>query len=203
MKKVMKCLSALLILLLLLAAVAAASADGSRCTREEFLNWYEKAKERAAGADHLLGPGGDILNRVYTIIMPGETIAVLPKYGLDKDNEYSIQGGIMAFNFDIYQFDAAVADTNYWEFHRNTLPRTALPKNAKLTLLSQDTIPVPYGARIGLKEVEEGSTISGIEKLTREEQVEELAKLVGGVSVSDAARTNAKELIDYAAKLKK
>ena len=52
------------------------------------------------------------------------------------------------------------------------------------------------------KEVEEGSTISGIEKLTKDEQVEELAKLVGGVSVSDAARTNAKELIDYAAKLK-
>ena len=53
------------------------------------------------------------------------------------------------------------------------------------------------------KEVEDGSTISGIEKLTREEQVEELAKLVGGVSVSDAARTNAKELIDYASRLKK
>ena len=53
------------------------------------------------------------------------------------------------------------------------------------------------------KEVEEGSTISGIEKLTSEEQVEELAKLVGGVSVSDAAKTNAKELIDYAARLKK
>ena len=52
------------------------------------------------------------------------------------------------------------------------------------------------------KEVEGSSTISGIEKLTKEEQVEEVARLVGGVMVTDTARANAKELIDYAAAVK-
>lgn len=48
------------------------------------------------------------------------------------------------------------------------------------------------------KEVEGSSTISGIERLSREEQVEEVARLVGGITLTDAARANAKELIAYA-----
>lgn len=52
------------------------------------------------------------------------------------------------------------------------------------------------------KEVEGSSTISGIEKLSAEEQIEEVARLVGGITVTDTARANAKELIAYAAALK-
>ena len=52
------------------------------------------------------------------------------------------------------------------------------------------------------KEVEGSSTISGIEKLTKDEQVEEVARLVGGIMVTDTARANAKELIEYAASMK-
>ena len=52
------------------------------------------------------------------------------------------------------------------------------------------------------KEVEGSSTISGIEKLTKEEQVEEVARLVGGIHLTDTARANAKELIEYAAAIK-
>ena len=52
------------------------------------------------------------------------------------------------------------------------------------------------------KEVEGTSTISGIEKLRKEEQVEEVARLVGGITVTDTARANAKELIAYAEALK-
>ena len=52
------------------------------------------------------------------------------------------------------------------------------------------------------KEVEGSSTISGIEKLGKEDQVEELARLVGGIMVTDTARAAAKELIDHAAAMK-
>ena len=52
------------------------------------------------------------------------------------------------------------------------------------------------------KEVEGSSTISGIEKLSKEEQVEEVARLVGGIQVTDTARANAKELIEYASAMK-
>ena len=52
------------------------------------------------------------------------------------------------------------------------------------------------------KEVEGSSTISGIEKLNETEQVEEVARLVGGITVTDTARANAKELIAYASSLR-
>ena len=53
------------------------------------------------------------------------------------------------------------------------------------------------------KAVEGGSTISGIAKLTNDERVGELAKLVGGSTVSQAAIENAKELINNAQILKR
>ncbi len=52
------------------------------------------------------------------------------------------------------------------------------------------------------KEVADGSTISGIEKLSDTERIEELANILGGVETSSAARVNAKELIDNANKYK-
>jgi len=52
------------------------------------------------------------------------------------------------------------------------------------------------------KGVEGGSTISGIELLSQDERVNELAKLVGGSTVSQAALENAKELIENARNIK-
>ena len=52
------------------------------------------------------------------------------------------------------------------------------------------------------KEVTDGSTISGVVKLSGNERIEELANILGGVEVSSAARVNAKELIDNANKYK-
>ena len=162
MKKTMKWLFVLLVLFLLTAALAATAAADGYCTREQFQAWYEAAKQRLIdqAPDHILGPDGDILaeGRVYTIIMPGETVGILPSYGLDRDYEYSIQGGIMAFHFTIYQFDEAKPYDEEYEFHRNTLPRTSLPERPNLTPLNKpETLPIPYGARIGLDYVVPGS----------------------------------------------
>ncbi|MCF0142734.1 MAG: DNA repair protein RecN [Parasporobacterium sp.] len=44
------------------------------------------------------------------------------------------------------------------------------------------------------KEVADGSTISGIRKLTEDQQAMELAKLVGGVTITESALANAREL---------
>ncbi len=176
MKKTMFGLSVLLMLCLLLAlpltgtaedTAAAQNAPEGACTRDQFVKWYDEAKARLEEEkpEHLLGPEGDI-NRagktrieVYTVILPGEKVGVLPEYSLDKDGEYSIQGGIMSFGFTIYQMDEAKADTEYDDFHRKTLPRSELPANPKMTALKKETMPVPYGARIGLETVEDGSIL--------------------------------------------
>ena len=52
------------------------------------------------------------------------------------------------------------------------------------------------------KSVEDGSTISGIEELSREQMTEEIARLVGGAEISAAALMNARELKDSAQKMK-
>ena len=44
------------------------------------------------------------------------------------------------------------------------------------------------------KEVEEGATISGIEKLTEDQQIEEIARLLSGDKITPAALENAREL---------
>ena len=52
------------------------------------------------------------------------------------------------------------------------------------------------------KSVEDGSTISGIEELSREQMTEEIARLVGGAEISAAALMNARELKDSAQRMK-
>jgi len=44
------------------------------------------------------------------------------------------------------------------------------------------------------KTVENGKTITRIHKLNKEEQVEELARLLGGAEITDAVRENAREM---------
>lgn len=139
------------------AGQTAVAAPEGACTRAQFAAWYEDAKARTAGADHLLGPDGDINNNAVSIILPGESIAVLPGYSLDKDGEYSIQGGIMSFGFTIYQLNDEKPVTE--SFGVKLLPRTPLPASTKLTETAWETMPVPYGARIGLTEVEDGSAL--------------------------------------------
>ena len=136
----------------------AATPRESLCDMEEFQAWLEETRTRAADADHLLGPGGDINNQNLTFILPGESIAVLPDYHLDDPyGDYSIQGGIMAFFFTIYQLDEPVMMTTYDYSTESTLTRTQPPTTLRLTATATETMPVPYGARPGLEEVEEGS----------------------------------------------
>lgn len=52
------------------------------------------------------------------------------------------------------------------------------------------------------KSIEDGSTISGIEGLSEEQMTEEIARLVGGAEITEAARSNARELKEAARKLK-
>ena len=44
------------------------------------------------------------------------------------------------------------------------------------------------------KMVENGKTITKIHKLNKEEQIEELARLLGGAEITDAVRENAREM---------
>lgn len=52
------------------------------------------------------------------------------------------------------------------------------------------------------KEFEDGSTISGIEELSEEEMTAEIARLVGGAEITEAALMNARELKAAAGKLR-
>ncbi|MCR4831413.1 MAG: DNA repair protein RecN [Pseudobutyrivibrio sp.] len=53
------------------------------------------------------------------------------------------------------------------------------------------------------KNVENGHTISGIKKLYDDENVEELARMLGGSVITEAVMNNAKEMIELAQKYKK
>ena len=53
------------------------------------------------------------------------------------------------------------------------------------------------------KRVEKGRTITGVRRLNRQEQVEELARILGGVEITDAVRLNADEMKDMAERTKK
>ena len=53
------------------------------------------------------------------------------------------------------------------------------------------------------KRVEKGRTITGVRRLNRQEQVEELARILGGVEITDAVRLNAGEMKEMAERTKK
>ena len=53
------------------------------------------------------------------------------------------------------------------------------------------------------KRVEMGRTITGVRRLNRQEQVEELARILGGVEITDAVRLNAGEMKEMAERTKK
>jgi len=48
------------------------------------------------------------------------------------------------------------------------------------------------------KVVDENRTISRVRKLTPGERVEELARMLGGLTITDATRTHAKDMLRYA-----
>jgi DNA repair protein RecN (Recombination protein N) len=52
------------------------------------------------------------------------------------------------------------------------------------------------------KQVNNGKTITSIQSLNQEEQVEEIARLLGGVSITDTVLENAKEMKELATKAK-
>ena len=48
------------------------------------------------------------------------------------------------------------------------------------------------------KDVEEGSTRTHIEKLEDEQSAEEIARILGGAEITDAVRSNAREMLELA-----
>ena len=53
------------------------------------------------------------------------------------------------------------------------------------------------------KKVKNGETVSSIKRLSREDRIDELSRMLGGVSISEKTRENAEELLDSAEALKK
>ena len=122
--------------------------------KEQFDAWYEEKKEEAKTADHLLGEGGDILNSWLTPILPGETIAVVPM-NMEISDSGMVKYGILSFGFTIYQLSDPVIETTFNGF--DLLPRTGMPSKTTLTEVKTSTFKVPYLARNGIEEIEEGS----------------------------------------------
>jgi len=123
--------------------------------KAEFEAWLEKEKKKAQSADHILGQDGDINADRYTIILPGESVAVVPENAGVTDVD--IQTGLMRFGFTIYQLNDPEVQTKWYE--TDLLPRTGQPKVTKLTEKETSTIPVPYRARQGINEIEDGSIL--------------------------------------------
>ena len=123
--------------------------------KAEFEAWLEKEKKKAESADHILGQDGDINADHYTIILPGESIAVVPENAGVTDVD--VQTGLMRFGFTIYQLNDPEVQAKWYE--TDLLPRTGQPKVTKLTEQETSTIPVPYRARQGIKEIEDGSIL--------------------------------------------
>ncbi|MDO4805053.1 MAG: RICIN domain-containing protein [Lachnospiraceae bacterium] len=110
--------------------------------------WWAAAKEEAAKADHVIGYDPDIgdifgydalpyrIVNYYKVIMPGETIAILPEVDL---NNNGVQGGISWFSFTVWQFEECMVNTEF-------LVRST-PERTTLTPLEERTLPIPYGDR--------------------------------------------------------
>ena len=123
--------------------------------KAEFEAWLEKEKKKAQSADHILGQDGDINANHYTLILPGESIAVVPENAGVTDVD--VQTGLMRFGFTIYQLNDPEVQTKWYD--TDLLPRTGQPKVMELTEKETSTIPVPYRARQGIKEIEDGSIL--------------------------------------------
>jgi len=87
--------------------------------------------------------------------------------------------------------------------------RTAQKVSEKLALLStgHQVLCITHLAQIAAmadahylieKKVEENRTITDIHVLSHEEEVEELARILGGVTITEAVRENAREMKDLA-----
>ena len=123
--------------------------------KAEFEAWLDAEKKKAESADHILGQDGDINANHYTLILPGESIAVVPENAGVTDVD--IQTGLMRFGFTIYQLNDPEVQTKWYD--TDLLPRTGQPKVMELTEKETSTIPVPYRARQGINEIEDGSIL--------------------------------------------
>ncbi len=144
MKKIICAILSLCMLAAFLPLTAGADElDPERYAHDE---WYVGVKGKAFEADHVIGPGGDVLNSRYEqvhywcIIMPGETIAILPN---TSHPGFGIQGGHISswYGNTIYQMDDPVVVTDY-------LTHGSVPAKTELTPLATETMTVPFGDRV-------------------------------------------------------
>ena len=107
----------------------------------DFDSWYNRAK--AVNADHIIGPGGDISTNTVTLILPGETVGIIPDAGF---NPNGAQGGITVVGYNVIQLQDVKALDTY-------LPRGSATGNAFTPVLYATAhVAIPY----------EGSQTEGI-----------------------------------------
>ena len=135
--------------------VVAANDGEDYWDKDQFEAWYEGQKTGAASADHMLGPGGDLLSNYLSVIFPGETIAVVPDAGI-SDSAYT-KYGYMIFDFTVYQMEAPNVMTECSSI--NLLPRTGTPAKTTLKAVKTEKLNVPYRVAPTFSSVEDGSII--------------------------------------------
>lgn len=118
--------------------------------------WYDEAKVEAATADHIIGPNGDISTSKYTLVMPDETIAILPEASASNQ---AIQGNITSFKFSVLQLSNPILITDKLT--------TSTPAVNGFTEVKTKTVIVPFADRTVLTPAKEPvASHEGLESYT-------------------------------------
>lgn len=108
--------------------------------------------------------------------------------------------GIHTFIFD--EIDTGISGQTAWKVAEKLGRLSADHQVIAITHLPQIAAMADTHFRIS-KDSEGGRTFTHIEKLSGDESVEELGRLLGGASVTEATMTNAREMREMAAKTRK
>jgi len=99
-------------------------------TLSEWNAAQEALKTEAKKADHYIGPGGDITEQSWTMILPGETIAICPEMSYQ---DLQVRGTL---SYNIWQLEGAEANTDM-------LVRSSVQKK-ELAVISKSAIAIEY-----------------------------------------------------------
>ncbi len=121
---------------------------------QTFATRMSAIESEIAGANHIIGPNGDISTNYFTLIMPGETIGVRPDWGLSNN---AIQGNITRFDFSVWQLNDTADNSIGKPASTPSFDDTYLTsENSKakmkgFTPLKSATLSVPFNERTSLE----------------------------------------------------
>ena len=115
-------------------------------TVEEWNQTQENLKTTAKNADHYIGPEGDISTNSWTMILPGETIAVCPEMSYQDNHTW----GTLSYN--IWQLHGETADTHL-------LVRSSYSKSS-LTPIKTSSLQIEYSLFGPISTIEKDSVQS-------------------------------------------